>query len=121
MSDYPDAATRAHTRTIIDARYNATLSALIRGDHREHIATLVFGYIDNEEQPTAGDVADDILEYVAHIYADTAPARHPLTPPDLSRCADLMAEATSYFIGVQYAIEAIAALEEAGWTITPPR
>lgn len=52
---------------------------------------------------------------------DSSPRlRKPLSESEANTAADLMAEATSWFIQPHYALEALDALEAAGWTITPP-
>lgn len=39
---------------------------------------------------------------------------------DLERAAQVMAEATSWFVLPSYGLEGLLALVAAGWTITPP-
>lgn len=54
----------AYARQVLDARRARAAAVLLCGEHVEHVAGLVFGYVDHEDAPTAGQVAAEILDYV---------------------------------------------------------
>lgn len=63
--DLPTPDQLAFARSTLEARRLVAMTALLTGEVRETVAAEVFSFVEGEDMPTAGDVADRILRYVA--------------------------------------------------------
>lgn len=70
-----------NARGVLDEARKKAATALITGEHVERVAELVFGYNEDDDSgPTCGQVANDILGYVADLIAPLLTATMPIGP-----------------------------------------